>query len=246
MYCNKCGNEIKDGETFCGKCGNNINEIVNSDTQDKPKFWTIKKNLIVLGILIIAILLMVYIPRVGRELSKVKVPNFVGLTISQAKDKAKNSNLELSVYNASTDNEKVISQHIAVGERVNKNTHINVYTKEYKEKAQIEQAERQKVSDLIQQWVGYVINVNQGSFRYGSYSDYGTAKNGQKIYKITYDIGYHSSDEKRCYYQLVSLDTNSSKITNSTKLYYFAFYKGKEIVEDNDKMKWEAKQIWGI
>lgn len=24
MYCNKCGNEIKEGEKFCGKCGNEL------------------------------------------------------------------------------------------------------------------------------------------------------------------------------------------------------------------------------
>ena len=24
MFCNKCGNEIKEGEKFCAKCGNNV------------------------------------------------------------------------------------------------------------------------------------------------------------------------------------------------------------------------------
>ena len=24
MFCNKCGNEIKEGENFCAKCGNKV------------------------------------------------------------------------------------------------------------------------------------------------------------------------------------------------------------------------------
>lgn len=35
MYCNQCGNEIKEGEVFCPKCGNSINQEqqVNNENQ---------------------------------------------------------------------------------------------------------------------------------------------------------------------------------------------------------------------
>lgn len=35
MYCNQCGNEIKEGEGFCPKCGNPINQEqqVNNENQ---------------------------------------------------------------------------------------------------------------------------------------------------------------------------------------------------------------------
>ncbi len=36
MFCNKCGNKLKDKEKFCGKCGNKISEnIKNQKVQDK-------------------------------------------------------------------------------------------------------------------------------------------------------------------------------------------------------------------
>ena len=44
MFCNKCGNEIKEGEKFCGKCGNKIK---------KAK----RKNIIIIGIMLLTILI---------------------------------------------------------------------------------------------------------------------------------------------------------------------------------------------
>ena len=41
-----------------------------------------------------------FISKISKELSKVEVPNFTGLTVSQPKEKAKSSNLELRIYNA--------------------------------------------------------------------------------------------------------------------------------------------------
>ncbi|MCI9177006.1 MAG: zinc ribbon domain-containing protein [Clostridia bacterium] len=32
MFCNKCGNEVKEGEKFCNKCGEKIEETVGSIT----------------------------------------------------------------------------------------------------------------------------------------------------------------------------------------------------------------------
>ena len=34
MYCNKCGNEIKQGQIYCNKCGNKINNLYNSFEQN--------------------------------------------------------------------------------------------------------------------------------------------------------------------------------------------------------------------
>ena len=41
-----------------------------------------------------------FISKINKELSKVEVPNFTGLTVSQPKEKAKSSNLELRIHNA--------------------------------------------------------------------------------------------------------------------------------------------------
>lgn len=38
MFCEKCGNEIKEGEKFCGKCGKNIEqEEVKNDISNEKK-----------------------------------------------------------------------------------------------------------------------------------------------------------------------------------------------------------------
>ncbi len=37
MYCNKCGNEVKEGEQFCQKCGSKVNEGNSLQNQKNPQ-----------------------------------------------------------------------------------------------------------------------------------------------------------------------------------------------------------------
>lgn len=53
MICKKCGNEIKEGNTFCTNCGNNVNENIDNG----KKTITIKLHQLVIGI--IAIILVI-------------------------------------------------------------------------------------------------------------------------------------------------------------------------------------------
>ena len=40
MFCNKCGNEIKEGDKFCSKCGNEVKEkIINIEVVKKKKLF---------------------------------------------------------------------------------------------------------------------------------------------------------------------------------------------------------------
>lgn len=71
MYCEKCGNEIKEGEKFCAKCGNNLEqeEIKKESTTEKAKDY-VQKNIenkqpiqivkLVLYILAIVIVIMAF------------------------------------------------------------------------------------------------------------------------------------------------------------------------------------------
>lgn len=71
MYCEKCGNEIKEGEKFCAKCGNNLEqeEIKKESTTEKAKDY-VQKNIenkqpiqivkLVLYILAIVIVIMTF------------------------------------------------------------------------------------------------------------------------------------------------------------------------------------------
>lgn len=71
MYCEKCGNEIKEGEKFCAKCGNNLEqeEIKKESTTEKAKDY-VQKNVenkqpmqivkLVLYILAIVIVVMAF------------------------------------------------------------------------------------------------------------------------------------------------------------------------------------------
>ena len=71
MYCEKCGNEIKEGEKFCAKCGNNLEqeEIKKESTTEKAKEY-VQKNVenkqpiqivkLVLYILAIVIVIMAF------------------------------------------------------------------------------------------------------------------------------------------------------------------------------------------
>ena len=38
MYCNQCGNEIKEGEGFCPKCGNSINQEQQVNNENQGNF----------------------------------------------------------------------------------------------------------------------------------------------------------------------------------------------------------------
>lgn len=71
MFCNKCGNEIKEGEKFCAKCGNNLEqeEIKKENTTEKATDY-VQKNVenkqpmqivkLVLYILAIVIVVMAF------------------------------------------------------------------------------------------------------------------------------------------------------------------------------------------
>lgn len=71
MYCEKCGNEIKEGEKFCAKCGNNLEqeEIKKENTTEKATDY-VQKNVenkqpmqivkLVLYILAIVIVVMAF------------------------------------------------------------------------------------------------------------------------------------------------------------------------------------------
>lgn len=56
MYCNKCGNEIKEGEKFCGKCGNKVKE---HEDKNYIKYYDISKK--VLKISCIVLLITIFI-----------------------------------------------------------------------------------------------------------------------------------------------------------------------------------------
>lgn len=55
MFCNKCGNEIKEGELFCSKCGNKIERQEKKNEPGKEKTETKKNSLlfIILGTVIL-------------------------------------------------------------------------------------------------------------------------------------------------------------------------------------------------
>ena len=55
MFCNKCGNEIKEGELFCPKCGNKIEEegTQNKNTEQEHRKKTNKKLTIILIVIIV-------------------------------------------------------------------------------------------------------------------------------------------------------------------------------------------------
>ena len=55
MFCNKCGNEIKEGELFCPKCGNKIGEedTQNKNTEQEHRKKTNKKLTIILVVIIV-------------------------------------------------------------------------------------------------------------------------------------------------------------------------------------------------
>lgn len=64
MYCEKCGNEINDGDTFCSKCGNKIEDIKNrqeNKEQNRKKSSKINKKMIcvIVGIIIVIIIAVV-------------------------------------------------------------------------------------------------------------------------------------------------------------------------------------------
>lgn len=62
MYCNKCGNKLKEGASFCGKCGSTIkakDEIIYKEEKKvEPIISTPIIVALVLGFLVISISLV--------------------------------------------------------------------------------------------------------------------------------------------------------------------------------------------
>ncbi|MEE0866070.1 MAG: zinc ribbon domain-containing protein [Clostridia bacterium] len=56
MKCNKCGNELKDGDLFCGNCGNKI--ILKKENENNNKISIDIKSIIII-IIIIGVLILV-------------------------------------------------------------------------------------------------------------------------------------------------------------------------------------------
>lgn len=54
MICKKCGNEIKEGNTFCTNCGNNVNENIDN----KKKTITINLHQFIIGIIILILIIV--------------------------------------------------------------------------------------------------------------------------------------------------------------------------------------------
>lgn len=120
---------------------------------------------------------------------------------------------------------------------------IKVETEEEKQARIKEQENNDKVEKIITEWAEYVRNSNKGSVKYKSHKKYTTANNGKIIYMIIYDTGSKYSE----YRQLVAIDENLTEIKGTTKLYYYTYLSdGRAGANDEQKLKWEAEQLWGI
>ncbi len=95
MFCNKCGNEIKEGEKFCSKCGNKIKK---------------RKNIIIsIGIILLVILICGIL--------------YIGITVNKQFNKINNNtNSEIQVNNINSngnENNLKVEDLVKVGDFVN-------------------------------------------------------------------------------------------------------------------------------
>lgn len=246
MFCQKCGNEIKDGENFCGNCGEKITQ--NFEKKNKEKRSTKKivlKMILVYSGILLAVLGICLLPLVGL-INEVEVPQLLGLSIEEAKVKLSENKLFLEDESLYDNKYIIIEQYPRAGQLIEKKSKIKV-TAMTKEDIKIMEEENVKTENAIKKWAELVRDENQGSVKYDKYEFYKNSNKGEKIYKIIYSTGADSYHYQEYYYQLVSLSEDLNSIKTSTKLYLFTFLSdNREGANQEEEMEWEAEQLWGI
>lgn len=228
MYCEKCGNKIKDNEVYCEKCGTKV--LMNNK----------KINIKVLMFLVICLIILLIIVMCNRG---IEIPNLVGMTVAEAQHTMNELGIgkNLKISSEGNGNEIIQEQQGASG-KVRKNDYFNVYvwTKEYYINEENEQQKRDKIENTIKTFASINRQYNGGSIKYSSYKKYKTSTNNENVYKIRYD----TSIDNMYYYQLISLDDNDEKVVKKTRL--FLFYGQDSTNETGEKLELEYayEEIW--
>ena len=132
MFCNKCGNEIKEGDKFCSKCGNEVKEKNNKHRSSKKE-----KIIFIVGMLIFIIIIIIYI--IGgedkKDISNTVITNINNNLISE--QQAQVEEVKNEIYGYFNDNRERI-------------TYTTLYDIDYqKELEDLNQAKNLILEDLI-------------------------------------------------------------------------------------------------
>ena len=183
----------------------------------------------VIAIIVIIILL--------NQPKNTEVPNVVGMTVEQVEKIANEANWDLVVEDVKgryiQDKQAVvIAQRWKAGEKLSEDSIFFVYVQEDEDIENIE--------TVIKEFANNTRNNNNGSVKYSNYTLYKRTASGEKIYKIKYT----TSSDIMFYYQLVSLNTDNTKINKSTRLFNYIKYPNG--VEDGEKLELEYayKELW--
>lgn len=217
-------------------------EIVKRYAQkiNTEKKKSTKKTFIICGIVMIVTIIVCFLPIVIEKIQldnkykreeslKVTVPNVVGKTYNEAKKEL--SDLDLVVeksYGSDDDENAIVTSQTTEGSILKKGdtVSITVLTKETIEKREQEQKKKNEESRARSKanttFAEQVEKANSGSVKYSTSEYYDSTEKSGDVYKLKYTTSAGSY-----YYQLVSYNSDYSKVVKSTKLYYFSDYYGE-------------------
>lgn len=225
MFCEKCGNEIKNNEKYCGKCGK------KTETKSKLK----------LNVILFLIIIFIIIIWIINNLMTVEIPNLVGMSVAEAQETMNKLGIgsSLKVTNCGSEIEIIQKQQGATG-TVKKNGYFNVYvwTKEYYEEQELKKKAQENVKNIIENFANTMRTYNGGSIKYSNYQEYSTTDNNETVYKIKYNTSYNYM----YYYQLVSLNHNA--IDKKTRLFLFTGSNSSSETGEKLELEYAYEELW--
>jgi len=155
MICEKCGNQINDGDTFCSKCGNKIEDIINkqdNESNSKRKLNKPNKKIIytMIGTIIIVIVAIVGIIILGTNKNKDTINNE---NISIEENSNSNSEIQDFKYVQKDDNSPVGYSFTNIDFELFKDNVRRVWFKEALEFDSIMEVNKSKFGNNYSKWV---------------------------------------------------------------------------------------------
>ena len=230
MFCEKCGKEIKDGNTFCTNCGRKIDDgILNEKKPIKIKF-----SYFIIGIVLLAILIIVT----------------VIFTINNKKNKEENSNENIQVTDTSTND--TVQYQVEIGKSYN--YVLNDETGSIRFNTNTDFILRTGItnSDGIIETGTYIIsgNVINLTVNYNSNNDYGDKEENPNYVPVPYEMKMKILDDGNIEYKteyvtyLYIKESTADTNNNDNSLLDQIYYKYPDLKSKEGYICTDGEQYW--
>lgn len=203
-------------------------------------------------IVVIAAILLIGVPLISmtiqdkiEESQKRSVPNIKGKTFGEAEKELAELDLILRACEGNSENSDAIITYQYGSYNLKKGDTVEVATKTPEEIKKEEEQQKKKDEESNKIWKACsafaktVEAVHEGSVLYVYPTSYGRTETSGKVYKLK----YKTSNANHYYYQLVSFDTDYTRVIKSSKLFSFYDY-GNGETGQTQELEYAYKNIF--